>query len=92
MDFLLSVALPHIAIITRIAPNHLEQFGSLERYRDEKMKMSKDPDTIVIAHDSLREFMRQREAQFYGEQDSSLARVVQTLQRVDSLAMDIIHG
>lgn len=64
MDFLLSIAIPDIAIITEIMPNHIEQFGTFERYREEKLKFVKNTPNL-IAHESLREFV-EREALFYG--------------------------
>ncbi len=53
MDFLLGVARPDIAILTPVESNHLEQFGTLERYRAEKLKIV-DHHPITIAHESLR--------------------------------------
>jgi UDP-N-acetylmuramoyl-tripeptide--D-alanyl-D-alanine ligase len=39
MDFLLSIAEPDIVVISPIEPNHIEQFGSYESYRAEKLKI-----------------------------------------------------
>lgn len=64
MEFLLDIAPPDIAIITEIAPNHLEQFGSLENYRKEKLKLA-HATPRVIAHDSLRDSIHD-EAIYYG--------------------------
>lgn len=64
MDFLLSIAVPDIAILTEIAPNHLEQFGTLDTYRKEKLKLIVPPQ-YVIAHSSHKQYI-DREAVFYG--------------------------
>ncbi len=63
MDFLLSIAIPDIAIITEIMPNHIEQFGNLEVYRLEKLKICNGP-KVLIAHDTLRQYI-EREAIYY---------------------------
>lgn len=64
MDFLLSIASPHIVILTEVAPNHLEQFGSFELYRKEKLKLITNA-THVIAHCSHKQYI-DREAVYYG--------------------------
>ncbi len=64
MDFLTSIVVPDVAILTEVAPNHLEQFGTLERYRTEKLKLIRDAKDLII-HDSLRSYV-EREAFFYG--------------------------
>lgn len=64
MDFLLSIAIPDIAIITEIAPNHLEQFGTFELYRAEKFKLVESARELII-HDSHRSSV-EREALYYG--------------------------
>ncbi len=56
MDFLLSIAHPDIAIITRVEPNHLEQFGTLEHYRAHKIKLL-ERSHIAIVHESLRQYI-----------------------------------
>lgn len=53
MDFLLSIARPDIAIISPIASNHLEQFGTLAQYRNEKLKLLQGVENCII-HESLR--------------------------------------
>lgn len=63
MDFLLSIAIPDIAIITEVFPNHIEQFITLEAYRAEKLKMTKDAKYLIL-HDSLRPFV-DREATYF---------------------------
>lgn len=64
MDFLTSIAVPDIAIITEIAPNHLEQFWSFHLYRAEKMKIAKEVKHLIV-HDSHRNII-EWDALFYG--------------------------
>jgi UDP-N-acetylmuramoyl-tripeptide--D-alanyl-D-alanine ligase len=64
MDFLLSIALPDIAIITEISPNHIEQFGNFDTYKREKLKIVQKARDLII-HDSLRNSI-EREAWYYG--------------------------
>ena len=64
MDFLLSIAIPDVAIITEIAPNHIEQFGTFELYKKEKLKIITQARELII-HDSLRNSV-EREAMYYG--------------------------
>lgn len=56
MDFLLSIATPDIAVLTPVEPNHLEQFGSLEHYREHKIKLIQQATTRII-HESLRQYI-----------------------------------
>lgn len=63
MDFLLSVAKPDIAILSPIAPNHIEQFGDLDTYRNEKLIITRVAKRI-IAHESLRQYI-DRDALYY---------------------------
>ncbi len=56
MDFLLSIAVPDIAILTPVEPNHLEQFGTLVAYRNEKIKLIQGT-KLSIVHESLRQFL-----------------------------------
>lgn len=64
MEFLLSIVHPDIAIISPVAPNHLEQFWTIECYRREKILLTKYTKNI-ITHESLRPFI-EKEAMFYG--------------------------
>lgn len=64
MDFLLSIAIPDIAIVTEIAPNHLEQFKTFELYRAEKLKITRDAKKVIV-HNSQRQFI-DREVLCYG--------------------------
>lgn len=54
MDFLTSIATPDIAIISKIVPNHIEQFGTEEAYRREKLKITVAKK--IFAHKSLEKF------------------------------------
>lgn len=56
MDFLLSIAVPDIAVITPVEPNHLEQFGSIDNYRNHKIKIIKSAKCSII-HESLRQYI-----------------------------------
>ena len=56
MDFLLGIATPDIAIVTPITPNHLEQFGSLEVYRAQKLIILEHAKHRII-HESLRQYV-----------------------------------
>ena len=56
MQFLLSIAIPDIAILTPVESNHLEQFGSLENYRSHKMMLIEHASTRII-HESLRQYV-----------------------------------
>jgi UDP-N-acetylmuramyl pentapeptide synthase len=56
MDYLLSIAQPDIVIISTIAPNHLEQFGTIEKYRSEKLKIVHRAKHCII-HESLRQYI-----------------------------------
>jgi UDP-N-acetylmuramoyl-tripeptide--D-alanyl-D-alanine ligase len=64
MDFLLGIAIPDIAILTEIAPNHIEQFWSFDLYKNEKLKLMHVA-WVLIIHDSLRNCI-DREAIYYG--------------------------
>lgn len=64
MDFLLSIAVPNIAIIAPIVENHIEQFGTLEAYRAEKLKILRAEHIVV--HESLIPFVSGDHIQFYG--------------------------
>lgn len=67
MDFLLSVAVPDIAIISPIVENHMEQFGTIEHYRNEKLKILAAKHALV--HESLYDFISKeyrKKVVFYG--------------------------
>ncbi len=63
MEFLLSIVTPDIAVLTPVEPNHLEQFGSLEHYRNQKMMLIEHTSTRII-HESLRQYV-ELEAFYY---------------------------
>ncbi len=56
MDFLLSIAIPDIAILTPVEPNHLEQFGTLSNYRNDKIKLIQSARQALV-HESLRQYI-----------------------------------
>lgn len=56
MDFLLSIVVPDIAIVTRVEPNHLEQFGSLDTYRKDKLKLAIAGKHSIV-HETLRQYI-----------------------------------
>jgi UDP-N-acetylmuramyl pentapeptide synthase len=64
MDAMLDIAIPDVAIITEIAPNHIEQFGNFDAYKREKLKIIVHARELII-HDSLRNSI-EREATYYG--------------------------
>ncbi len=64
MEYLLSIVVPDIVILSPIAPNHLEQFGSLERYRNEKLLLARFGKQRIL-HESLRAFT-DVDSVFYG--------------------------
>jgi UDP-N-acetylmuramyl pentapeptide synthase len=63
MDFLISIAQPNIAILTPVESNHLEQFGSLELYRKNKLQLIAAA-KYAIVHESLRQYI-DTDALFY---------------------------
>lgn len=72
MDFLRSVAVPDIVIVTPIVPNHMEQFQTLEAYRDEKLKLLRDVRHVLV-HESLRTYVHRSDLRTYGSHaDASL--------------------
>ncbi len=56
MDALLSIAIPDISILTPVEPNHLEQFHSLENYRNHKIRLIEYAKTRIV-HESLRQYI-----------------------------------
>lgn len=64
MTFLTDIVAPDIAILSVVAPNHLEQFGTLEKYRNEKLLLTKNTSRLII-HESLRSYV-EKDALFYG--------------------------
>lgn len=64
MDFLLSIAQPDIAILTPVESNHLEQFGTLEHYREHKIKLVTRAQSAIV-HESLRQYIDRDDVVFY---------------------------
>lgn len=56
MDFLLSIAKPDIWILTPVESNHLEQFGTLELYRNNKLQLILASKHKIV-HESLRQYI-----------------------------------
>jgi UDP-N-acetylmuramoyl-tripeptide--D-alanyl-D-alanine ligase len=90
MDFLLSIAVPDYAIISRIAPNHLEQFGTIEAYRDEKLKISRHPTTHIIAHESLRPYLSDGVI-YYGSHADDDIHIQHLHQKLDGLDIEVAY-
>lgn len=87
MHFLRSIARPDVLIVTPIVSNHLEQFWTLEVYRQEKLGLLQDVPHI-LAHESLRSFVSEK-GMFYGsnsESDIFLSDVILSLQGTDAVA------
>lgn len=57
MDFLLSIVIPDIVVISPIEPNHMEQFWTLKKYRWEKLKLAEATKWLIIVHESLRQYI-----------------------------------
>lgn len=89
MEYLLSIVKPHITILTPVAPNHLEQFGSLEAYRDAKLLLPKNAKEIAIVHDSLTEFIEGEKVFYYGKKIGSTWHVHATKQWLEALHIDV---
>ena len=81
MEYLISIARPHIAILSRVAPNHLEQFGTFDRYREAKLLLIESAYSQVIVQESLRECISRKDAFFYGKEESSYAYITHTEQK-----------
>ncbi len=70
MDFLLSITVPNVSILTPVLPNHIEQFGDEEAYRNEKLKILAAEKNFI--HASLFPFMKDSEKNiFYGKNDEN---------------------
>lgn len=76
MDFLLKIAIPEIAIIGEIVPNHMEQFVTIDAYRGEKLKLSRAKH--IILHESLRDFVNEKILQksvIYGTKNQNFTKI-----------------
>ena len=89
MEFLLSIVQPDIAILTPVAPNHLEQFGTLEKYREAKLLLGKSAKDIFIAHDSHRPYIKSDSTLFYGQLSDSQAHIVSATQDIRGIIASI---
>lgn len=91
MEYLLSIARPDIAILSPVAPNHLEQFGTLDLYRREKLLLIQRTRSYAIVHESLREYVQEK-AFFYGKENSSYAHISHTNQEIDGIDASFLVG
>lgn len=84
MDFLLSIAVPDVSILTPVLPNHIEQFGTEEAYRNEKLKILVAKKNLI--HASLFPFVEASEKNiFYGKNDKNSSIFV-------NFVKNTIHG
>lgn len=89
MEFLLSIVKPHIAILTPVAPNHLEQFGTFSRYHQAKLLLIESAIDMAIAHESERQSITRIWVQYYGKDAQSDVCVMNVMQMIDHLSVDI---
>ena len=89
MDFLLSIAVPDVSILTPVLPNHIEQFGSEEAYRNEKLKILAAKKNFI--HASLSAFVKASEKNiFYGKSDENSSIVVNFVEnKIDGIVGEI---
>ena len=92
MEYLVSIVRPDIAILSPVAPNHLEQFGTFERYRDAKLLLIDSAKAHSIAHESLREFVLKENTYFYGKDASSDASIVSAEQNLEGINAEIVYN
>ncbi len=92
MEYLVSIVRPDIAILSPVAPNHLEQFGTFERYRDAKLLLIDSAKAHSIAHESQREYISKENVSFYGKETTSNAYVVSSEQNIDGVNAEIIYN
>ena len=64
MDFLLSIAVPDIGILTEVTPNHIENFASFDEYLREKLLLI-ERCTNAIVYENMRDSIG-RDALYYG--------------------------
>jgi UDP-N-acetylmuramoyl-tripeptide--D-alanyl-D-alanine ligase len=75
MEYMLSIVKPDIAILSPVAPNHLEQFGNFERYLEAKLLLIESAKSSRIAHESHREHAPP-DTYFYGNDSLSIAHIL----------------
>ena len=85
MEYLVSIVKPDIALLSPVAPNHLEQFGTLERYRAAKLLLIESSKWSRIVHESLRQYITSDHVLYYGQDEKSDAHILSTEQSIDSL-------
>lgn len=92
MEYLLSIVRPDIAILTPVAPNHLEQFGTFERYMQAKLLLVSSAKMHSVVHESLREYTTPSNTlSFYGKDTNSDAYIESALQNIDGITAEIIY-
>ena len=89
MDFLLSIAVPNVSILTPVLPNHIEQFGDEEAYRNEKLKILAAEKNFI--HASLCPFVKPSEKNiFYGKNDENSEIFVNFVEnKIDGIVGEI---
>lgn len=92
MEYLLSIVRPDISILTPVAPNHLEQFGTFERYLEAKLLLVSSAKSHSIVHESLREKVTHHHSvSFYGKEKTSNAYIDSAFQNIDGIIAEIIN-
>lgn len=92
MEFLLSIVKPNIALLTPVAPNHLEQFGTFDRYHHAKLLLIENATDTAIAHESESQNITKDGVLYYGKDNHSDAYVTDAIQMMDHLAVDVHLG
>ena len=89
MEYLISIVKPDIAVLSPVVPNHLEQFGTFERYRDAKLLLIESAKFHSIAHESLKWYVSKENTSFYGKEPSSDAYIVSAEQNIEGINAEI---
>ncbi len=92
MEYLVSIVQPDLAVLSPVAPNHLEQFGTFERYRAAKLLLIDSAKTHTIAHDSLKGYISKENTHYYGKNPSSDAYIVSAEQNLEGINAEIISN
>lgn len=89
MEYLISIVRPHIAVLSPVAPNHLEQFGTFERYHQAKLLLIESALDSAIAHESEKSYISREGVYFYGRDILSYAHILSSTQELRSLAVHL---
>ena len=89
MEYLLSVVRPDIALLSPIAPNHMEQFVDFSRYRDAKYLLVKNTRVASIVHESHRVYLDGENMYFYGTSKDNDIYIQTALQRIYALDVSV---